>query len=405
MNSKELISILIVIAFFLSSSANAREWYIQPTTKLRVEVDDNLRLRTEESKDVAGFRASLFTKYGTRTETSNIDLTTLLDVYRYWGQENLDREDLDWTAGSNFQLTERNQLGLDAVYIRDTSLTSEIELTGLTQILVDREKFNISPHWAYTLSELQTLQTQYTHEEVTYDNTSNSRLNSYKTDSINLTYIYQWRADTQLFATFSALQYRLTDIDIETDDYSINAGFDYNYSETLSFNAMVGTRYSVNRTGSRVIVSRIGSLLIPNTIPGTENSSLGSLFSLGVKKQFESGDLDLSYSRSVSPSGSGEFLQADRFKASVSQGITERLKFDVSAAINRSTSTDDKRDTGRTYYLIEPKLNWQFDRQTLLSGGYRYRLQEFDSRNNDAVSNGVFVTISYQWDKLSTNRF
>ncbi|MCF6205155.1 MAG: hypothetical protein L3J59_16070 [Methylococcaceae bacterium] len=405
MNSKELISILIVIAFFLSSSANAREWYIQPTVNLRAVADDNLRLRTRETEDVAGFRASFFAKYGTRTETSNIDLTTLLDVVRYWGQENLDREDLDLKVGSNFKITERNQVGLDALYVRDTSITSEQDLTGLTQVQVDREKFNISPHWTYSLSEIQTIQTRYTHEEVTYEKSSASFLSSYKTDSINLNYIHQWQDDLQVFVSFTALQYSLTDLDIETDDYSINTGIDYNYSETLSFNAMVGTRYSVNRTGSRVIVSRIGNLLIPNTIPGTENSSLGSLFSLGVKKQFESGRFDISYSRSVSPSGSGEFLQADRFKSSGSYSITEHLSFGISGVISRTTSTDNTRDTGRTYFSVEPKLNWRLNRQTRLSGGYRYRMQEFDNRNENAVSNSIFMTIDFQWDKLSTNRF
>ncbi len=391
MNSKKLISILIVIAFFLSSSANAREWYIQPTTRLRVEVDDNLRLRTEESKDVVGFRASFFTKYGTRTETSNIDLTTLLDVYRYWGQENLDRENLDWKVGSNFQITERNQLGLDALYVRDTSITSEQDLTGLTQVQVERDKFNISPHWTYSLSEIQTIQTRYTHEEVTYEETSASFLSSYKTDSINLNYIHQWQDDLQVFVSFSALKYRLTDLDIETDDYSINTGLDYNYSETLIFNFMVGTRLSDNRRDVNGIK--------------TEDSSIGSLFSFGVKKQFEAGRLDISYSRSVSPSGTGEFLQADRFKTSGSYNLTEHLSFDVSGVISRTTSTDDEQDSGRTYFSVEPKLNWRLNRQTSISSGYRYRMQEFDNRNENAVSNGVFMTIDFQWDKMSTNRF
>ncbi len=304
---------------------------------------------------------------------------------------------MDWKVGSNFQITERNQVGLDADYLLDTSITSEQELTGLTQKQVDREKFNISPHWTYTLSELQSLQTQYTHEEVTYDDAIGSGLTSYKTDSINLTYIHQWRADTQLFITFGALQYRLTDSDVETDDYSINSGFDYNYSETLSFNFMFGARFSENRT---TLFNGIETIK-------TDDSSIGSLFSFGLKKQFESGGLDISYTRSVSPSGSGQFLQADKFNTSVSHSLTERLGFEISAAVilTESTNDEDLRNNDRTYYTVEPRFNWRFSRQAMLTGGYRYRMQEFDNRNENAVSNGVFMTINYQWDKLSTNRF
>ena len=383
---------LCMAVIFISPVSNAREWYIQPTTKLRIEVDDNLRLREEgQEEDVFGIRGSFFTKYGTRTETSNIDLTTLIDVYRYWGQENLDRENMDWKVGSNFQVTEQNKIGLDADYIRDTSITSEQDLTGLTQVQVEREKFNISPHWTYILSETQSIQSKLTHEEVTYDDTVSSQLTSYKTDSANLNYSHQWRADTQLFVSLSALQYRLTDIDVETDDYSINGGFDYNYSQTLSFNFMLGARFSENRSNINGIE--------------TDDSSIGSLFSLGLKKQFESSQFDLSYTRSVSPSGSGEFLQADRFKVNASHDVTERLTIRASGAINYSTSTNDEQDNGRTYYSFQPTLDWKFNRQSTISGGYRYRMQEFDNRDAKAVSNGFFVTINYQWDKISTNRF
>ncbi|MFW5444438.1 MAG: hypothetical protein ACKE51_09050 [Methylococcaceae bacterium] len=378
------------VVFLFSSSVNAREWYIQPRTTLRTEIDDNLRLSPIEKEDVAGFRASFFSEYGTRTETSNIDFTTLVDVYEYWGQDNLDRVDFDFTVGSDFQITERNTVGLNGLFVMDTTITSEEDLTGLTQVQSDREKFNISPHWAYQISDIQAIQLAYTHEEVEYEGASIS-LTSYETDSVYLNYTHQWTEDLQQFASFTALQYRLSDFDVETDDYSITSGFDYRYSETLKFNALVGVRISENRSNIKGISS--------------EDTTVGSLFGFGVEKQFELSRIDLSFERSVNPSGRGEFLQADRFKSNISHSLTKHLEFNVLAAITRSTSTDEDRDSGRTYYSVEPKLSWRFSRQASLSGGYRYRMQEFDSRSDEAVSNGIFMTINYQWDKFSTNRF
>lgn len=388
--NKQQISLCVWLAAgFISSSVSAREWYVQPDVTLRLEADDNLLLRVDDSDDVFGLRASFFADYGTRTEASEINFTTSVDVYQYWGQDNLDRVNVNWGEQSHFQITERSKIGLDAAYVRDNSITSELDVTGLTQDPIPRDMFNLAPHWSYSLTELQFIETKYRHQEVTYDNTGvNTSLINYKTDSINFSYLYQWREDLQFFVAFGSLWYQVSNFDRDIQNYNVNAGLDYRYSETLNVNFMAGVRFSSSQ-------SNFNGLQI-------EDSTIGSVFSLGLQKQFELGSLSMSYSRDISPSGAGELLQVDRFQVNSSYDLTAHLVVSLGAGVN---ITDSDNDQGRTYYFVEPQLSWQFSRYMSMSGAYRFRMQEYDNRDGNAISNGVFMSLHYQWDQFSNNRF
>ncbi|BCG63735.1 MAG: polysaccharide biosynthesis protein VpsM [Methyloprofundus sp.] len=383
-----LIALLWLVILSFSVTAHAREWYIQPTVKMQFEADDNILLRSDEKNDVFGFKASFAAISGTRTATSDIDLKTLVDVYHYWGQDNLDRVNVGLYGHSDFQITARNAIGLDADYVRDNTVTSELDTTGLTQNPIPRELFNVAPHWSYALSELQSLQVQYKHEEVRYDNDANTSLTSYITDSINLSFQHQWQENLQYFITYSSLWYRVTDFDREVNNHSVTTGMDYRYSETLSFNFMVGARFSGNSTTFAGIT--------------ITDDSIGALFGLGFNKQFEQGYFNFDYSRSITPSSIGKLLQVDSIKFASGYDLTRNLGLSLTAAINKTNSANDSE---RIYYSVEPKLIWRFNRQLNLSGSYRFRLQEYDSIDSRAVSNGFFVAINYQWDDFTNNRF
>ena len=393
-SSLGIIYIVFFALYLVSSVANAREWYIKPDFNLRLEYDDNIFLRREDASDIFGLRASFNAKAGTRTETSNIDLSTRINVYEYWGKESdaLNRVDVFLFGHSDFMLTERSSLGLDAAYIHDNSVTSELDTTGLTQTPVPREQFNIAPHWSYTLTERQFIQAGYTHEEVDYDNTANTRLTSYKTDSINLSYSYQWLDNLQQSISFSSLWYQLSDFNRLTSNYNISSGLEYSYSETLSLNFMLGVRLTGTTTSFNDFE--------------IEDSSVGPLFGFGFNKQFEYGSLGFDYNRSITPSSVGQLLQVDRINITSLYDVTEHLGLMLTASISKTDEGNNNvRNNNRIYYAVEPKIIWHFNRHTSLSCSYLFRMQDFDNLGNDAVSNSVYMAINYQWDQLSTNNF
>ncbi len=407
------LSLVFISSCFVMTDVVAREWYFKPGANLRMEFDDNILLRRESIGDVFGFRGSLFADSGISTDRLNAGLTTKVNAYQYWGNESngLNRVDAFIYGHSSFHITERSSIGLNAAYEHNNAVTSELDTTGLTQNPVPRQMFNAAPHWNYLLSERQSVRAGYTHEDVKYDNIDkNSLINrtsltSYKTDSLNVSYQHQWRENVLYYLSFSALWYQLTDVDRQTNNYNLSAGLDYNYSNTLKFNFMLGVRLTDSISPESVFRLEEGFVVQENM--SREDSSAGPLFGLGFNKQFEYGYLDFDYNRSIMPSSIGQLLQVDRINIKSLYRVTEYLNLKLLVVINKidEGTSNNGSNNSRIYYSVEPQLIWKFNRQMSLSASYRFRTQKYDNINTDltAVSNGFNLSINYHWDKWSAN--
>lgn len=396
-----------------ASPIDARELYVEPSSRLRAEFDDNIQLLTDNHSDAYGFIASMSANSGMRTGQFNIALKSGVDIYQYWGQKNLDRENFNIGLLTDYRFNEKNKFGFNLDYISDTSLTSELLTTGFLggstrqNAQIGRERINVAPSWSYFLSDLQILKAGYAHEEVTYEKSNNSFLNSYRTDSGELSYTHQWSPELQYFVSLGAMRYELQDFYTIIDNYSANLGFDYKYSETLSFNVMVGGRDTESEFGPTPGLTPQQQVLLNANQSGiTSTSSLGSLFALGMKKQFEVDNLTLNYTRNTSPTAGGVLLQADSFNANLEHQFTEQLKLMLSGSANFNSSTSSANTSyNRDYYTVESRLGWMLAKQLNLVGGYRYRTQQYDTSSVSASSNTFFVYFDYQWDKIASNRF
>lgn len=418
----------------------AREWYVKPTARLRAQYNDNLLLRQKpvngKIPEAYGYQATLLGVGGVRSELSNIALTAELDVHRYWGQKNLDRE--NWTVGldSDYSLTERSKLGLDASYISDTTLTGQLDAAAnltpgvddTTGILagslegrqIGRKSFNIAPSWNYLLSETKSVNATYGHQEVSYDNALGNigSLRDYKTDSVELAYSEQWSASTRYNVSFNALHYVITDFD--TKNYSLTFGIEHKYSDTLGFNFFAGVRKTDTEAARQLYGSANGNqFFIDGDRPTTEQLAseavYGPLFGAGLTKQFERAAVSFNYMRSTNPSGIGLLLVSDAINANASYKLTEHLNFMLSgtARFSAGAGSNGSNDFNSNYYSLGPTLSWVFSKQLSLNGGYNYQTQQYDNAvlrgnaisNGDAISNSYFVYFDYHLDDLTSNRF
>lgn len=386
---------ILWLLLFLPLTVQAREWYVQPNAKLQTEYDDNIRLSTIDAQAAYGFIASMQTVTGMRNEISETTLSGGVDVYQYWGQNNLDRENFNLGLDTRLDLSERQQVRLKTSFVSDTSLTSELLTTGfLTEATkqIGREQVRVTPTWRYLLTETQSLKLDYTHEDVSYDPNANF-LYDYQTDSASLRYIEQWSAAIQYYASFTGMRYELPDIGIVIDNYSLNFGGSYQYSPTLSFNAMVGARF----TDESGIFNQAGAR--------DSSSSVGALYSVGMEQQFERGKFKFNYSRDTAPTGRGALLQIDSLNADAEYQLTEQFVVMLTGIANFNSATGPDNSLNRDFYMLEPKLSWTASPQFSVVGGYRYRAQKFEQPEASANSNTVFLYLNYQWDKFASNAF
>ena len=401
-------------------SSYAKELYFKPSIKVTGEYDDNKRLLSERFEDAIdtstyGLITSFDGILGVRSDLYDINLDAKVNINRYFGDFDLDSDDVFLNLTSGININERNRLGLEGKYTRDTTLTSELDVTGFVQENIPRELWSITPDWTFNLSESKFIQANYSHTEVSYEQSQsifqNQRLFDFVTDSASITFVHQWNESLQNYATFSALYFDVPEIGRETDEYTINVGMEYNISETWTAGMSLGGRFTHTDLTFQSPVLVNGLPVIRNGNFVTEELTVsddaqGLIFSFSTNKQFETGSMGASYERSTSPQGNGRLQLFDRFSVNYLQRFSRQLTFSLAGGINvSSTSGGVESNNDRTYYYVNPTLRWNLNRQASISGGYRFRMQEFESNDQQAVSNAVFINLNYQWDKLSTQEY
>jgi hypothetical protein len=423
--------VLLILAL-LPLPLHAREWYAQPSTSLRTFYDDNLLLLNEDQKsDVFGATLSAKSKFGVRSEIYDFAGDARVDINRYDARDNIDSENFFFNGFGTYNLTDRNQLGLKGNYTIDNSLISEFDGSGLVQSLVDRTTWSIDPSWTYMLSERASLTGSYNHTDVSFEgNTSNNFLTSYVTDSATLNYSLQWTERLLWYSSVSALRFDVPQSSFSqsgsfigpgtfettsasiSDMYTFQTGVRFNITETWDTELMAGGRWTeVESTQFQVFRPNFNPQveILTSGDPNPQSSSgLGYLLTAGTTKRFEKSSIGARFYQDVRPTANGVLQQYMGLTLDGEHRLTEYLKINLTASATQQTSAaneDQPTRFDRDAYSVEPKLSWLIDRQMTLSGGYRYRSQEFTANNSGIQeSNSVYFQFNYQWDKFATSR-
>jgi hypothetical protein len=98
------------------------------------------------------------------------------------------------------------------------------------------------------------------------------------------------------------------------------------------------------------------------------------------------------------PSGEGLLLDSKQVTANFDSRLAPRwdLRFAALALHNSAPSAFTGRQD-RKFVSIEPALEYELTRWWGLSVSYRYRWQSYEDEQNDAVSNAVFLNLTYVW--------
>lgn len=411
----------LYIPVFLASvwwaeGVQAKEVYIQPSINIRTKYDDNIRLMTEDRVDLLdGFDTSAYgvitranAKLGVRSDRYDLTLDNQVVINRYSSDFDLDSEDFFVNFTSNFNATEKSIFSLSGDYTQDTTLTSELSDdetgTGLVQDNPVREQWSVSPNWTYFLSNTQFLQANYSHSEVSYEESDFNNFFDYTIDRVALSYSKQWLPVLRNFLNVSVMSFDVSEIQRETLEYSIDVGVEYQISPTWFASLTAGGRF--NQTDITFDQLRLVNGALTTEEVTISDDVLGMIFSFNIDKQFEMGNVGINYSRSTNPQGDGRLQLLDRFDANFSHRFTHKLHFSLTGGVSvSSNSGSEDEGNDRTNYRVRPAISWLFDRSIRLTGGYQYRRQEYERNDSVAESNSFFLSFNYQWDKFATQRY
>jgi len=300
-----------LVLILLNVDINAAEWKIDPTLSFRTGYNDNLRLSTDNEISSAEATFSPSAIFSVATPTSGASGNMRFDFRRFEADSNLDDNNSRFEINS-FHNLEHSRLGLDFGFIKDTTLDSQLEATGLAFDRVRRQSITASPNWTYAFNERTQISANYSYRDVEYINTGDARFVNYTLNSAQTSLTRVMNEQTTASITLSGSQTD-TDNDVKSTNINLQGGASYQFSETLSASMFIGVRRTETDRSqtSRVLFLSGNDIVGVMTLPqDVSNSSSGSTFDANLTKNFLRGGIVLSASRSISNDFNGQPIQS-----------------------------------------------------------------------------------------------
>jgi len=371
---KHLATVTLLVLFLhplLPVNARSADFSWEPAISIKGEYDDNIAFDNIDKIDdyLATISPSLTFKYASERLTINNRMGA--DILRYNDETDLDDEYLRCNLDGEYLLTEKFSLTGRGSYIKDTTLESELEETGLVNYREDRRRYTLGGGFAYRLSEINSWQLDYSFGKTNYDGYQNIDY-----DFQSVTGTFQHRLANMRDVIILQPYYYYYDSDVsQVDNYGLSLGFEHPFSETLNLSMFAGVRYtesSYDRQQIRWMLVSPG-ILVPVLVTSTENdNNWGGVSDISLKKTAERWTADLGYNRGLSYGSSGESIERDRFRLSGSYDISSRWRARLSTSLSYSQSDSDYSDEDSRYFNLTPSISYKLTEQHSLVLAYSY---------------------------------
>ena len=113
---------------------------------------------------------------------------------------------------------------------------------------------------------------------------------------------------------------------------------------------------------------------------------------------------NLSISRSISPSSTGDVNEQDKVSVGWSRSLNERLTAGIRGSYQETSSAIDNDSNDRENISISPSINWQYSPDSTFSLSYNYRQQKESALNTNVSSHAIMLTFNYNWNGINVSR-
>jgi hypothetical protein len=367
----------------------AQDWSLSSSLMQRGSYSSNLLLNPD-SKD-SGFASLTIPEL--KLQRTGPDSTVTLDgqfkFAEYFSHPDFNSQNQRLNLNIDKQLSERSTLDLSADFNRDTTLTSDQDITG--RFLDKSIRFitwDVAPSWTYLLSPIDQITASASYQSTTYDSNEQT---DYQYYGASLDYNHQLSELAQITASLDYSRFIPDDtVDTVTDSYGGLIGYKYSPTERLSISGSVGLDYNVTHQDH---VSR----------------STGDSTDLGYRAKFnfdyqvsDQTTVNLNLSRDTEPSGDGRQVTRNRGTMALSYQLTQLtvLKLDASYSDNEDyfgEQSGSENEEGLTRFLsISPSVSFNFTEDLSLQASYQLRHKIFETDGGSATDNSAFLTLRYR---------
>ncbi|MGD0959162.1 MAG: hypothetical protein ABSB19_05075 [Methylomonas sp.] len=282
--------------------------------------------------------------------------------------------------------------GLNASYAQ--VLTNSVASSDTGNFLTSsmRTTQSLAPRFSYTLNKFDTINLSGMYMDNNY--TAGSGFSNNTTESGTLGWKRRWteRLSQNVTGSFSRSSFNnaaITSLSGVTQTYSGNVGFTYEIAQQWDVSATLGERFTnQNYTG----------------LAGTNTS--GWTASSNLSHEGMQSSQSIGFSRQVNPSGLGVLNQVTQVNASYTYKWSEKWNavingvYLLSDPVGLNVNTNSAL-ANRTYFTVQPALNWQMDRDITINLAFMFREQEYIYT---AQSKALLLTFNYNWSGFKVSR-
>ncbi|HPQ42822.1 MAG TPA: hypothetical protein PKZ42_01235 [Syntrophales bacterium] len=376
-SKKTIAYLLLTVLFFAAWAASAADIMVVPSIGIAGAYNDNIYFsQTREVNDYT-FTASpgIFANY--RSGLLDFQTEIGFDIVRYLDETNQNTINQRYTGEAVYRAQEQLSFNGNISYIKDSTLDSELEETGVLNRLSNRHRFDVGGGLTYNINPVSDIDIDYSHREITYD------LNEYTDhtrDSVSLAYNYTINDRADVFSITPT--YEKLDSDIsETDIYGLSIGISHAFTNTLHSLFHIGTSYSDTWHTGRSSYTGWG---------WTADASL--------EKSWTTASASVHYMRDINYTSEGEPAERNRFSVRGDKILSNRVSIGITGSYYFTESLDETRyDMDERFFNITPSIYYKITENHSLELSYEYSYAE--DRNlpgdNEAVRNIVWVTFNF----------
>jgi len=322
--------------------AHAAEWSVVESASTAGGADVNPGLQVKDDGTRTSFAVDANAQVTRSTEATELTLLPVLHLVRYPGVEQLDGERASLDVG--YSLTRaRWSLGLTTAATRESTLTSELGTTGLTDVHAHRDTISVTAAPQWVQSERLSAGADLTYLRTAYPDAGNTDLYGSTYSNASLDASYRLSPTTSVALGVSGGRFDSDRPDGSSDSRQVTASFNTTIFEWISFTASGG----------------------PSWVAARHSTDRGLAYTLGIVGSLPRSTLTVSTSSVLSPIGYGVLTRSEGWNLSWAWRFTERTE--LHATYNSARTRD---------VLSELGLEFSEARYWHAGAGVRQRLSE-----------------------------
>lgn len=419
------LALAVVISLLSPGYALCDEWSVKGNVNQNIAYDDNVFMTPDRPcvqndefscpKDSFKYVINPLLTMQHRTDKSDVSAHASYGTQIYTDIEGFDQNFQNYGVNGLYK-TERVDWGLNWNYAITPTRNSASQLSGRFNDNSNQNTWSVSPYATYKIDDKDSINLTPSYSETTYDtdpnNTTNPNSNFFqdsKNYSINLAWQRLW---SERYLSGVSFFYNRFDSQVLVnngpgvsvasstfDNFGINISNTYLISDNWKIAAILGGRYTKSKIASIDNSTTFGFLADMNLDYTAENYTAG-----------------LHFNRALNPSSFGQLQEQTSIGLNFNYKILEHLSTNLTFNYQESTVVASQLDDrlannigDRTYFVIEPSVNWQFANDWTLGGSYRYRFQDIQDGNvanftGEADSNLFMISINYNWQGISLTK-